>query len=290
MMPHRVAIALQADGWYVRMDIVWAKDNPMPESVTDRPTKSHEYVFLLSKSEHYYYDAEAVREPNSDSPVSRDRRNRSDVKAVGANGLRGTGWGQDATPKDWSEISGRNLRSVWNIPTEAYPGAHFATYPRKLVSPCIRAGTSQKGCCPRCGAPWRRVVEKATLGIGYTDHANDLTEGMSRYAPQSRKMNDRALAEFRARHPIKTLGWQPTCSHGLEPVPAIVFDPFIGSGTTIIVANALGRHGIGCDLSAEYLGLARRRIERPHAGVPRPRDEAELPLFAGLADDPGGMT
>jgi len=104
-IPWRVAFALQADGWYLRSDIVWHKPNPMPESVTDRPTKSHEYLFLLTKSVQYYYDAEAVREPAQDSK------------------------------------SGRNLRSVWTINPKPYAEAHFATFPEKLVEPCVKAGT-----------------------------------------------------------------------------------------------------------------------------------------------------
>ena len=102
-IPWRLAFALQADGWYLRCDIIWSKPNPMPESVTDRPTKAHEYIFLLTKSARYYYDAEAIREPQ------------------------------------------RNKRSVWEIPTQPYSEAHFATFPEALVRPCILAGTSEAG-------------------------------------------------------------------------------------------------------------------------------------------------
>jgi len=140
-IPWRVAFALQADGWYLRSDIIWSKPNPMPESVTDRPTKAHEYLFLLAKSERYYYDAGAVREPSVDSPgVSRGgslSRFGFTEKLISANGHRG---GAIVKSNGW-----RNRRSVWTIATEPFPDAHFATFPRALVAPCILAGSPKGG-------------------------------------------------------------------------------------------------------------------------------------------------
>ena len=140
-IPWRVAFALQADGWWLRSDIIWHKPNPMPESVTDRPTKSHEYVFLLSKSARYYYDADAVREPGSQSTLERwgnnpPRKNASPqgLKVGSVNGESCMG----------INPAGRNRRTVWTIPTQSYSGAHFATYPEKLVEPCIKAGREQR--------------------------------------------------------------------------------------------------------------------------------------------------
>ena len=139
-IPWRVAFALQADGWYLRSDIIWHKPNPMPESVTDRPTKAHEYLFLLSKNERYYYDAEAIREPHSEP-------------------WRGQGEHESSTPhsgrlddpnKEQAAFTvavrkynpdGRNKRSVWTVPTEPYAEAHFATFPSDLIKPCILAGS-----------------------------------------------------------------------------------------------------------------------------------------------------
>ena len=159
----RLAFALQADGWYLRSDIIWAKPNPMPESVTDRPTKSHEYVFLLSKSASYYYDAEAIREPNQ-GPLPWGGRATSKADDERGQGHHGNSSllrpGQTKEDKLKWYTSGRNRRSVWIIPTEPYPDAHFATFPKALVEPCILAGTSEKGCCPACGAPWERVMER----------------------------------------------------------------------------------------------------------------------------------
>jgi DNA modification methylase len=136
-IPWRLAFALQADGWYLRSDIIWAKRNPMPESVTDRPTKSHEYVFLLTKSARYFYDADAVREPPSAQSIEwnkyRHPRNGSAPQA-----LHGSARDEGRIQTD---PAGRNLRSVWNIATEPFPEAHFATFPKALVEPCIKAGT-----------------------------------------------------------------------------------------------------------------------------------------------------
>lgn len=134
-IPWRVAFALQADGWYLRSDIIWSKPNPMPESVTDRPTKAHEYVFLMSKGLRYWYDTEAVSEASS--------------------GLKGGGWSRsyaEAQPAHGAmtmtrqtDTGTRNRRTVWHIATQPYPEAHFATYPEKLVEPCILAGCPEGG-------------------------------------------------------------------------------------------------------------------------------------------------
>ena len=140
-IPWRVAFALQADGWYLRQDIIWAKPNPMPESVTDRCTKSHEYIFMLSKSPKYYYDHEAVKEPavsthSSGNGFKRDAR-ESYKNADGSS--RGN-------ESQWSDVGGkRNRRSVWTVPTKPYKGAHFATFPPALIEPCILAGCPEGG-------------------------------------------------------------------------------------------------------------------------------------------------
>lgn len=123
-MPWLVARSLQLDGWILRQDIVWSKPSPMPESATNRCTRSHEYVFMFTKSLDYYYDAEAIKEESLSSP------------------------------------SGKNRRSVWKIAATPYKGAHFATMPTTLAEMCIRAGTSRHACCTQCGAQWVRVVSK----------------------------------------------------------------------------------------------------------------------------------
>lgn len=285
-IPWRVALALQADGWYLRSDIVWHKPNPMPESVSDRPTKSHEYLFLLAKSERYFFDSDAVRE-------EREGYGRSNWNAMqfkggdvtrnhGGKGDHGKGGGTS------SGEGGRNLRTVWSIATEPYPGAHFATYPRKLVEPCIKAGTSEKGCCSTCGAPWTRIVESERVRTrpGLDSKCYDRVTGDELAANDKPWAADRVGNRDPGRHISvrSTVGWEPGCDCGAELVPCVVYDPFSGSGTTLQVADALGRHGVGTDLSREYLGLAQHRLSRPHARVPRQSsDEPALPLFGNVA-------
>ncbi|KKL17057.1 hypothetical protein LCGC14_2489380, partial [marine sediment metagenome] len=164
-VPWRVAFALQSDGWYLRSDIIWSKPNPMPESVTDRPTKSHEYIFLLSKSERYYYDHEAIREPATHASIERWRqdianqegsdrvpgKNNGRMKAVGGpkkdkqrgHSRRHAGFNDrwDSMTKEEQAETGRNKRTVWTVPTQPYQGAHFAVFPRQLIEPCILAGS-----------------------------------------------------------------------------------------------------------------------------------------------------
>jgi DNA modification methylase len=219
MIPARVALALQADGWYLRSDIIWSKPNPMPESVTDRPTKAHEYLFLLSKQERYYYDAQAIAEPvsaamlqqidegydglglkdydsagvqnpssvkariiaNARKHIDNPKKSRGTMATTAANGYRNGDEYAAARLADGLPIT-RNKRTVWTVNTMPYAGAHFATMPEKLVEPCILAG------CPMGG---------------------------------------------------------------------LVYDPFCGSGTVLAVAARLGRRGVGTDLS--YQDLAKER-------------------------------
>jgi len=136
-IPWRVAFALQADGWYLRQDIIWHKPNPMPESVRDRCTKAHEYIFLLSKSAKYYFDSEAMKE---DAIWAPSKQNKEVERAAGYYGGKGT----DASRNDdnFKAIrEKRNRRSVWTVPTQPYNGAHFATFPPALIEPCILAGS-----------------------------------------------------------------------------------------------------------------------------------------------------
>jgi DNA modification methylase len=140
-IPWRVALALQADGWYLRQDIIWHKPNPMPESVTDRCTKAHEYIFLLSKSPQYYFDHEAIKEPVANSSISRLSQNNlpnqlgSDRVPFKTNG----------TMKAVGNTEIRNKRSVWTVTTKPFKGAHFATFPPDLIEPCILAGCPEGG-------------------------------------------------------------------------------------------------------------------------------------------------
>ena len=281
-MPWRVAFALQADGWWLRSDvieevelfcpcgcgyileeriwrysqdrdIIWAKPNPMPESVTDRPTKAHEYLFLLTKSARYHYDADAIREEWKDASIKRDLRGydgtfygRTRTAAIGDKRDKGLDGGK-------GNHSGRNARSVWTIPTQPYPEAHFATFPEKLVEPCIRAGAAAKA-CRDCGAPWERLTEKSKeLDIRAKGSTFDKGKTGARNGGDRTQTGPRFLN--------KTASFQPTCDHNSEIVPSLVLDPFVGSGTVGVVALGLGRRFLGIELNPEYVELATRRIE-----------------------------
>ena len=254
-IPWRVAFALQADGWYLRSDIIWSKSNPMPESVTDRPTKAHEYVFLLTKSQRYYYDADAIRE-NLEGITRLANSFRDGGVYTQGRSYNNSGETGKATHGDTEHMGvGRNKRTVWEISTQPYPEAHFATFPEKLVEPCILAGTSEKGVCAECGKPWERIMEVSggTIGTAWHDHTDDLTRGMRDNS--NGKSTD---GTYNREHK----GWQPTCECNAETIPATVLDPFAGSGTTLAVAQRLGRKGIGTDLNAEYIHLAIERLSQ----------------------------
>jgi DNA modification methylase len=143
-IPWMVAFALRADGWYLRLDIIWSKPNPMPESVTDRPTKAHEYVFLLSKGPRYFYDADAIREQGQDWSRGGPGVGIENTAERYGNGNGGNGGLADLAGryKNGEQVAGRNRRSVWTVATQPYAGAHFATFPPKLIEPCILAGSA----------------------------------------------------------------------------------------------------------------------------------------------------
>ena len=274
-IPWRVAFALQADGWYLRSDIIWSKPNPMPESVTDRPTKAHEYLFLLAKSERYYFDADAVREPMESGPSDlrkmteqRDRigglvKEQSDPK-LAASALTNVGRKRSVG----NPPAGRNIRSVWTIATQPYPGAHFATFPPKLVEPCILAGTSERGVCPECGAPWRRVVERERAREGATPTSRD-TKAAGNSAMVSLPAHARtdASKSGMGTPAVTTTGWRPTCTHDATPVPATVLDPFGGSGTTAMVAQHLSRRAVLIDLNPDYIDQQLKRNQAMPLGL-----------------------
>jgi DNA modification methylase len=270
-MPWRLAFALQADGWYLRSDIIWSKPNPMPESVTDRPTKAHEYIFLLTKRPRYFYDADAIREKDSGvMPWGGScEPKRLDERGAGKHGGSGMVRQMSRDEKMKYYGNGRNRRTVWEIPTQPYSEAHFATFPEALVVPCVLAGTSEKGACPACGAPWVRVVERSS-GMP-VDESEGETQG--RYkgggikatdTARRRKLSGARQAAHKSQFPDRLIGWSEACDcEPADPVPCVVLDPFAGSGTTGKVAVELGREFIGVELNPEYADLAAKRITNP---------------------------
>jgi DNA modification methylase len=255
-IPWRVAFALQADGWWLRQDIIWAKPNPMPESVTDRCTKAHEYVFLLTKAERYYFDQDAIREEHKPESIERVSRPW--------NGDGQRGYPGQAQLRDRGEAlntchpNGRNKRSVWTVATQPFSEAHFATFPPALIEPCILAGCPAKACA-KCGAPWVREVERETTFQGGSGKAGRSAED----ANASGKWAGKQYGTNIKLGPVvstKTLGFSPSCSCGGDTTAGTVLDPFGGAGTTRLVADRLQRNAILIELNPQYAAMARRRI------------------------------
>ena len=273
--PHTIALA---------SGVLTHNSNPMPESVSDRPTSAYEMVFLLTKQGRYFYDGEALRTPWSESSVQRLNQptfetqtggpkdpkdgNRSHRKVLeNLKRRQPAGWATSPSYNDQdpryaarypgeepvAQHKGSNSRNVWQIPTQGRPEAHFATFPDELPRRCILAGTSEHGVCADCGAPWERTTTREVVP----------KPGNSGRSSEERKAHRHELRAFDYSADVitQTVGWQPTCDHNAARVPATVLDPFIGSGTTVAVAQQLGRHGIGLDLNPDYLSIARRRLE-----------------------------
>jgi len=263
-IPWRLAFALQADGWWLRSDIIWHKPNPMPESVTDRPTKSHEYIFLMSKAAKYYYDAEAIKESQI-TPL--DTKAHQTFGAPG--GKAEKVYGAKVSGNKWEPSGSRNKRDVWTIATHPFKEAHYATFPPKLIEPCIKTGTSERGCCQRCGAPHTRIVEKGNLvpdNPGYKPRGNKRGGSFVKNA-MTPAGSSQGHPNF--HYEQTTVGWQQSCKcDDGKPQPCIILDPFMGSGTTAMVAQGLGRDFIGCELNPNNVKMAKRRIFGPlYAGA-----------------------
>lgn len=251
-IPWRVALALQADGWWLRQDIIWHKPNVMPESVTDRCTKSHEYVFLLTKSSRYYFDNEAIKEPVSEVSIER-AKHAFKTDRPSAKTSEG-GIDVDEMGDRFVNPNGRNKRSVWTIPPASFKGAHFAVMPEALVLPSILAGTSEAGCCADCGSPYKRVVEKGEIKERRTrDHTLGVVPG--------RDKTTRLQSVDMETIPKRLVGWEPSCACGThQKKRCVVLDPFNGSGTTGVVALRHNRDYIGFELNPEYAQIALERL------------------------------
>jgi len=295
-IPWMLAFALRADGWYLRQEIIWEKPNPMPESVTDRCTKSHEHIFLLTKQPRYFYDKEAIAEPVSES-FANDKRH--ETGSTTNNVKNGYEKGLAQNPKGPHRLFGkhknnhekgqkyqtmrrdrengefflstptRNKRDVWTITTKPYSGAHFATFPPEIPEICIKAGSSQHGECSKCGKPWERVMEKEkSFGSGSGKSGNPISGKNGDQMQGSGDTGDVRKGPILA---TVTTGWSPQCECNAPIIPQIVLDPFGGSGTTSIVARRLGRDFITVELNQKYID--------EHI---KPRLEETNPLFGSV--------
>lgn len=285
LIPARVAIAAQADGWWVRSMIIWSKPNPMPESCTDRPTDSYEHILMLTKSARYFCDAEAVKETKAPTTTTDERTNENGKRRErgfpGAPSNGGTNLG--------GSEGGRNLRNVWNFSTQPYKGAHFATFPEELPRRCILAATSERGACIQCGAPWERVtgdIDRASWNGSTFDGECDLTlrPNTQRRSDKQSELGKRTYTGFNDRWDeseaagvdSRTIGFRPSCAcrgQKGKTKPCVVLDPFGGSGTTGRVAIELGRTPILIDVAygeggySELADARTRNVQRPLALV-----------------------
>lgn len=238
-IPWAVAFALRNDGWYLRQEIIWEKLNPLPESVNDRCSRSHEHVFLLAKSRKYFFDNEAIKEPTAES--SRARQKSLDKPGE--------------YDKEGIVSETRNKRSVWSTAVSSSRSNHYASFPSNLISPMILGGTSEKGCCSQCGKPVVRMVETQNNWEERKARGEPIRHGTSGVSSF-----DVSVGGFESSS--KTIGWEPTCDCGKPFVPCVVLDPFVGSGTTAAVAKYLGRRYIGIDLKEEYLDISKNRLKQ----------------------------
>lgn len=257
-IPWQLAFALRADGWYLRSEIIWHKKAPMPESVTDRPTKAHEQVFLLTKSARYFYDEIASAEQSIKGAAGSTFTNGK----TGINGMGRVGQGERA-----DDTETRNMRSVWTLSPESFSGAHFATMPTELARRCILAGTSEMGCCPMCGAPWGRIVVRNNPSK-WANSGEDLTGGAPNMGGNRQTSRGLHRDPGGVYSTAKFIGWKPTCDcNAGAPVPCLVYDPFNGAATTGLVARQLGCRYLGSELNPEYADMGRARIAG-RGGVP----------------------
>lgn len=259
-IPWMVAFALRDAGWYLRSEIIWSKRSPMPESVTDRPTKAHEQIFLFSKSKRYYWDLAGCQEP---AATGNPRGSRFDQGKTAGHQRR-------VSPGPRDDSATRNMRSVWSLSSYPLKAAHFAAFPPELVRRCLSAGISPDGCCASCGTPRERIIEKRRVPTrsGAASKVNRASQhDGSPYEDHSGMVGNRDPQ----RHCTETVttGWKPGCKcETADAIPCTVLDPFHGAGTTWKVCQRLGLRYVGIDLNPEYLQLS---IDRPAVHFPHER-------------------
>lgn len=289
-IPWMVAYALRDDGWYLRQDIIWGKPNPMPENVTDRCVKAHEYIFLLSKSKNYFFDSEAIKTDAKVSTMTRMERGRNEDNKwkEGAPGqvrhsihqpsvnVRKSGNKQRRTGAErgcpentgsnvcssvpWEGVKA-NKRSVWEVPVKGFSGDHYATFPQELIVDCIRSGTSEHGCCAECGKPYERQVEKElvpTDKASFNSVPDERDEKADKQDAGSNRQKDGHKPGW--AYASKTMGWKKSCKCATDSiVPAVVLDMFGGRNTTGIAARKNGRNFIAIEANEKDVLKARER-------------------------------
>jgi DNA modification methylase len=273
-IPWRVAFALQADGWILRSDVIWQKPAPMPESVTDRPTRAHEYIFLLSKSTRYFYDVTAIAEPISDVSLKRIQQPNFANQTGGEKDYGTTGINESRSMRKTLEnfaANGqgtRNKRDVWTVASAQFPGSHFATFPADLILPCVLAGTSVAGECSQCGRAWVRETERTLVPTPKASKRNVYDErdarGLQAGDAGSRRARDGHVAGMASS--VLTTGWAAQCACGVPTRPQVVLDPFLGSGTVAQEAHKEGRRWIGFDLDERAVEWGRQRLAKLPVG------------------------
>jgi DNA modification methylase len=266
-IPSMLAIALRNDGWYLRSRIPWVKRNSMPESCIDRPSSAIEYVFLLSKNEHYYYDIESIKKEtvtfdnshrNRDITKLNNTPGRTKMNGLKTNNYnrrnrRNSDWFFDSWEGLYDNDEGNPLALVVN--PKGYKEAHFATFPENFVLPMILAGSSEKGICSFCGKPWIKIIEKDNL-----KNEREIQEYTLNVIPGRNKLS-RLNSKDMKTISKKLKGWEPSCDCDKEIIPAIVLDPFSGAGTTALVALKNNRNYVGIELNSEYINISEKRIK-----------------------------
>jgi len=259
LVPHRVAIALQDSGWFVRSDAIWSKPNPMPSPVKDRLNEQKEFLFQLTPSADYWFDLDAIREPHSERSL--ERTGRCDKAARGFPGKE-----QTMDPEQFCHPHGKNPGDVLEVTVKPFPEAHFAVYPPELVETPLKASCPPV-VCAGCGTPYERQVERTSPPKHEgRDNGNRLDEseagnvGEGGLGPRFSQMSGQEYVEWKREHPDRFDGWSQECDCDTdETEPGIVLDPFAGAGTTCVVAKDLGRRFIGIDLNPDYVALAQKR-------------------------------
>lgn len=252
-IPYFMVLALREAGWYWRSDIIWDKTTALPESVRDRCTKLHEYVFQLNKSPKYYFDWVAIA-TESIHAVDKERQNtnRKSYPDKQKNGMRGNG-----------NYPIANRRTIWRIPPEQNKFEHYAAFPQQLVNDCILAATSPL-CCAECAAPYIRQIKKTLVPTGKAAHnfvIDDRDAKADKLDAGSNRQKDGHKNGW--AYAVETIGWQKQCKCKTEQtIPATVLDPFGGTGTTGLVAAKTGRNSILFEIKPEYCDINKQRSHR----------------------------